>query len=373
MRARSPSLVHHKPTGQARVRLNGRDFYCGKFGSPESLVRYQELLAQHTAGTIPKSKPRVVKPLPRNPGVPLSVDMLAARYITEHVLIHYRHPDGTHTSEVDGIRNSIQWLIDFAGTKPAADFGPKLLKSLRDRMILKGLSRRSTNQYVGRIRRAFKWGASEELVPVATYQGLTTVAGLQAGRSAALEYDPVEPVDWKTVETTLPFLSVPLRAVVLVQWHCGARGGELLSMRRCDVDTTGEVWTFIPARHKTSHKGKQRTILFGKEAQAVLTPFLLAKRGEEFVFCPRDVRRRKGVRERYDSRSYCHAVADACIQAEVAPWHPHQLRHAYATRVRKLAGIEQARVLLGHSSAVTSELYAEMDLTAARAVVVQLG
>ena len=369
-----PSLVHHKPTGQARVRINGRDFYCGKFGSPESLARYQELLAQHTAGTIPsqRRKPRASTPAPRPIG-PLTVELLAAKYLTEHCAVHYRYPSGEPTQEVSEIRRYLQRLIDFTGRMPASEFGPKRLKEFRQTLIDAGLCRSLINQTIGRVRRVFKWAASEELLPVAVYQSLMTLQGLQAGRSAAVEHGPVLPVEWETVEKTLPFLTPPLRAVVLLQWHCGARGGELLSMRRCDVDTTGEIWTFIPARHKTSHRGKRRTILFGKEAQAVLTPFLDRKAGEQFLFCPRDVRRRDGIRERYDSRSYAHSVRRACERAGVEHWHPHQLRHAYATRVRKLAGIEQARVLLGHSSAVTSELYAEMDLTAARAVVVALG
>ena len=36
---RIPGYVHHKPTGQARVRINGKDYYLGKFGSPESHER----------------------------------------------------------------------------------------------------------------------------------------------------------------------------------------------------------------------------------------------------------------------------------------------------------------------------------------------
>ena len=60
-RTRIASLVHHKPTGHACVRLNGRDFYCEEFGSAQSLARYQKLLVQHAAVMIPK-----LLKLPRN-------------------------------------------------------------------------------------------------------------------------------------------------------------------------------------------------------------------------------------------------------------------------------------------------------------------
>lgn len=32
---RIPSYRRHKPTGQARVTLGGKDFYLGRYGTPE--------------------------------------------------------------------------------------------------------------------------------------------------------------------------------------------------------------------------------------------------------------------------------------------------------------------------------------------------
>jgi len=43
-------------------------------------------------------------------------------------------------------------------------------------------------------------------------------------------------------------------------------------------------------------------------------------------------------------------------------WHPHQLRHLAATKLRQQFGLEAAQVWLGHSSAlVTEAVYAERD------------
>lgn len=43
-------------------------------------------------------------------------------------------------------------------------------------------------------------------------------------------------------------------------------------------------------------------------------------------------------------------------------WHPHQLRHAAGTRIRREFGLEAAQIALGHSSAlVTDAVYAERD------------
>ncbi|HQZ63799.1 MAG TPA: hypothetical protein PLY87_01930 [Planctomycetaceae bacterium] len=45
-----PSYLLHKPTGQARVRINGRDHYLGPYGSEESRILYGQLIAKHAGG-----------------------------------------------------------------------------------------------------------------------------------------------------------------------------------------------------------------------------------------------------------------------------------------------------------------------------------
>ena len=45
-------------------------------------------------------------------------------------------------------------------------------------------------------------------------------------------------------------------------------------MRTADIDTTGSVWHYLPASHKTEHHGHARVVEFGPRAQAVIRPFL---------------------------------------------------------------------------------------------------
>ncbi len=54
-------------------------------------------------------------------------------------------------------------------------------------------------------------------------------------------------------------------------------------------------------------------------------------------------------------------------------WHPNQLRHTAATDIRAEFGIEAAQVLLGHSSANMTEIYAERDLMKAKAAMQEVG
>lgn len=114
-----------------------------------------------------------------------------------------------------------------------------------------------------------------ELVPVAVYQSLATVAGLKKGKTPARDFAPVEPVSDEVVERTLPHLSSKFAAMVQLQRLLGCRPGELCEMKASDVERTGEVWQYVPRRHKTEHHGKGRVILIGPKAQQILMPRIL--------------------------------------------------------------------------------------------------
>jgi len=190
-------------------------------------------------------------------------------------------------------------------------------------------------------------------------------------------------------------------------------------MRPCDVDRSGEVWTYTPAEHKTEHHGRQRIIYIGPKAQDVLRPYLL-RPAEAFCFSPQDseAKRReeqhakrktplrwgnrpgtnrkrkpkKQPRDSYDKNSYRRAIARAVKKAnaesvnrhvetggnaEDAPtishWHPNQLRHAAATDIRRAFGLEAAQIILGHAWADVTQVYAERDAQRAVEVVKRIG
>jgi integrase len=54
-------------------------------------------------------------------------------------------------------------------------------------------------------------------------------------------------------------------------------------------------------------------------------------------------------------------------------WHPNQLRHTFATLVRKRHGLEAAQVLLGHSRADVTQVYAERNEELAASVAALVG
>src|SRR5262245_61715983 len=208
-----PQYLLHRKSGQARIVLRDatghrRHMLLGKYGSPESKAEYARLVEEcRLRSTAPAEAPRAAD---------LTENELVLAFI-KHAEWHYRGPDGRPTSELVEYRRSLGRAVVLYGHTRAGEFGPLALKAVRQSMIALDWCRGVINQRVGRIVRAFKWAASEELVPVTAYQALRTVSGLSRGRSAARESEPVAPVPAAFVEATLPYLMPPVRAMVRLQ------------------------------------------------------------------------------------------------------------------------------------------------------------
>ncbi|MCY2953899.1 MAG: site-specific integrase [Planctomycetota bacterium] len=249
----------------------------------------------------------------------------------------------------------------------------------------------------------FKWAVEQELVDANIWHALQAVAGLRNGKTEARESKPVAE---EHVTMTLAHLSPTVRAMVELQLITGMRPCEICGMRPCDIDTTGNLWVYRPSHHKTEHHGHERAIYLGPKAQAVLKPILKSdlqthifspaeaerarrnKMHADRVECGtplscgnvpgsnRERRPRRPPGNRCDVAAYRRAITRACDRAFPPPaplakregetavewkarltsaqkqglrrwrdqhhWHPHQLRHTAATRLRKEYGLEAA-------------------------------
>ena len=189
--------------------------------------------------------------------------------------------------EFENICYSFRPLRKLSGHTQVEQFGPKALKQVRQTMIDEGLARKVINQRVGRIKRLFKYGVSEELVSSSVLHALQSVDGLRFGRTEAPEKDPILPVADEQVDLVMPFFSHVTAAKVKLQRLTGMRPGEVCRMRIKDIDMSGEVWLYKPPTHKTHLLGKSRTILIGPLAQAVLQPFL-DRPADAYLFTPHE-------------------------------------------------------------------------------------
>jgi len=459
--ARPPSLQPkyclHKSSGRAFVRLNGERVYLGRHGTQASRDMYSRVVGEWIA------RNRQTPPKPAKGTLPLMVLELADAF-WQHARTYYTDADGKALPAVGSIQAALRFLNRLYGDTPAINLGPRSLKVVRQAMVdarpepvkdekPHGMrvkwSRQYINQQVGWLRRMFKWGAENELVPASIFQALLTVPGLRRGKTTAHDTEPVKPVADAHVDAVLPFVSRQVKAMLQLQRLTGARGGELCIMRTRDVDRSGKVWKYRPRRHKTEGHGHKRVISIGPRAQEILTPFLKLD-PDAYVFSPAeaeaqrlealheariaggtpvgygngpgDNRRRNPKHapgKRYNKNSYAKAIARACERAFPPPedlargrvlvpkrkrqtraetdkewkarlgpekwealkrwqdehhFHPHQIRHSIATKLRASEGIDIAQTVLGHrlGSAVT-EVYAEADQERADEVIAKIG
>jgi integrase len=89
-------------------------------------------------------------------------------------------------------------------------------------------------------------------------------------------------------------------------------------------------------------------------------------------------RQRKKPRARpwgecYTDISYRRAVHRACKKAKVPQWSPNRLRHTRASEIRQRYGLEAAQVVLGHTKADVTQVYAERDRRLGEQVALQIG
>ena len=132
------------------------------------------------------------------------MDDLALSYL-EYSKQHYVK-DGEATSEVCCVRNALRFLIAECGRTRAREFGPRLLKAVRDRMIRARLCRSTINKNISRVRRMFRWAVAEELIQANVLVALQAVQGLQAGRCGAIEPIAVKPVSRDAIDAIQPFV-----------------------------------------------------------------------------------------------------------------------------------------------------------------------
>ncbi|MFN0135526.1 MAG: tyrosine-type recombinase/integrase [Phycisphaerae bacterium] len=266
-----------------------RDYWLGQHGTPESREQYHRIIAEWEANE---------RRLPRPPVEPARTEKPEQLALIVLLRDFYRfakrhYDDGEFRSFLAAMR----LMKKLYGRTPAVEFGPKKLRMLREQMIRgdatedpprKPWSRKYINQQVQRIRRIFKWAVAHEMVPAAAHQALCTLEPLKRGRSDARENPKVGPVPPDMLEAVMPLLSKPVRALVELQLLTGARAGELVDLRVCDieVDEKTAVCSYRPNKHKNAHREHERVIYFGPRAQEILRPFMRGRAIPDYMFSP---------------------------------------------------------------------------------------
>jgi len=345
----------------------------GAYNSPESRAAYKAFLRDNVIEAIPED---VSVPRPATPTEPVTIKLLAAMFL-DYAEGHY--PAGS-PSEYQNVRLAVTNLLKLVEDMPADEFGPRSLKQFREALIHeRNHSRTFINSQVARVRRMFRWGASEEIVPVTVWQSLSTVAGLQRGRAAARETESRQPVAWSDIEPVLTEVAVQIADMIRVQWHTAVRSDSLCAASWSQFDKGADIWLWRP-KHKMSYRGQRLVIPVGPRCQAIFAKY---RDREPFLFDPRLARGSRTQNDHYTTRSYYQPIRRAINrinerreeagEAPLSYWTPHQLRHTRATEIREQHGIEAAQALLGHGSLDATQIYSDRRLELAKRLAAELG
>jgi len=405
----APKPFLHKASGQSAVKVRGRFYYLGKHGSKAAQEEYRRIINEIW------NKPAAEPPV----GLTLAqLDRLKILDLLTGFWAHadrYYVKDGKPSTTIAAITPPLRRLREQCGEQLAAEFGPLKLKALRQTWIDDGLALKTVNSYTAAVKLVFNWATENELVPASVGHGLGKVRHLAKGRDLARETEPVTAVADALVDATLPHLPQTVRDMVSFQRLTGCRPGEVCNLRSADVRryvepagkpnrktatlplfedlpaprVRADVWEYHPPGHKMAHKGRPRVVMIGPRAQAIVDEYL-ARAGAGKCFG-------------YTVAAYRRAIARACVRAfmpghlrkidrrlpadEQAAlrkeasawraahvWHPNQLRHTAATRINAHYGDDDAaRVVLGHDSKQTTQIYVERDLAKAKAIAREVG
>lgn len=413
-----PKLCRHKASGRAVVCIDGKDHYCGKFGSPEAWKRYTQLISEwmHRKKFVPTQSKQIP---PSDDFNTLSIDELILRYFTYSEKYY-----ANSTGELDKIRLALKPLRDLYGKKLVSEFGTKALKHVRETMTYERtrpsiytdflgnktkihkpttLSQRTINQRINIITRMFAWATEEELIPTNIHiaAALKQVKPIRDGRFGVKPPTRVSAADMNTYQALLPHLPGPVKAMLQLINLTTMRSSDVCLMRPMDIDQSEPVWKYLPSKFKRSELSgtKQRVIMIGPEGQKILAPFLENRSPEAYLFSPKEtmeeifrerrtnrktkvqpsqVTRKKPAPKRtpglkYDSKSFYAAVQKAIKKHGLGKLFPNQLRHGTGARIRKEFGIEHASKVMGHTHISTTEIYADYDMAKTMEIMHKIG
>lgn len=385
-----PSLRFHI-SGQAVCEIGGVSYYLGKHGSPESLARYAILVKEYqqnglivpdnvTSASLQEMTAGFFVPVEK---VSQASEPILVKHLTASFREHARVKYAKTKAEFARLRGVCDDLDRIAGGVLVADFGPRLLKKVRQAWIddtKRPKCRRYINTLTNAAIRVFQWGVEDELATVEVWTRLRSIEPLKEGQTTANENAPVRPVDIEVVRRTVKELSPIVKAMVRIQVATGMRPSELCSMRPCDIDRSGAEWIYRPSHHKNRTKGKTRSIPIVGDAREALTDYL-NRPSQSFCFSPREAdawfrakmrSERKGYGSRktvrgtnsagdcYTPDSYRRAITRAADRAKVEHWFPYQLRHLNLTVIRDAMGVEFAQAMGGHSRPDMTQTYAQL-------------
>jgi integrase len=366
--------------------------------------QWLDLFNKHPQKTLSFSDPYEALNRAVNPTTIRTVGHLADKYIAS---LEQHYPplrEGRQNSTVGRI-NQLRPFLDPYADWPVADFGPDELKGVQDAMVKyryfrdsaekKPIAYRRTaiNGVINEIYRMWQWGIGREITTDAQKQLLKEVRSLRLGQTPAKDRTKRASITLEEFNKVTENLPAVVADIFRIMWTTGMRPSEVCRMRPIDISRNDpDCWVYVPGSdasdvgdHKMAYMHRVRAIPLTSEVQAVLKPRIKRFGSKDYIFKPAESIQalldkrladrktpagrgnRRGTNckehpmikpgENYTSQSLNVALKRACKRAGVKRFTPYDLRRSAATRIRSTLGKEAAKLILGHVSTDTTEIY----------------
>jgi integrase len=339
-------------SGHARITVDGKSLYLGRWGSPESHREYARVVAS------------LAERGRRRTREPVTVGHLCDLY-----LVHaegYYTKRGTPTAHVRTIQNVLGRLRRLYGASDAESLDQSAIKAVRASWAAQGLARPTVNNYVTVVVECLRWAAEEGLVSVGVAERARSVRRLRRGRSPVPDRPDIPAATEDDLERIAPHTRPEVAAMMRVQALTGMRPGEVTAIRVCDLDMGGAIWCFnVPDTwNKEAHKGRERLVRIGPAAQAILRVWIArAKSPTAYLFRPPGRNGLPGA-PKYSGGSYSKAIRHACRRAGIEGFGANRIRKLAGERIERAvgpeSGLDVARAALGHADAATTRKHYSM-------------
>lgn len=309
--------------------------------------------------------------------------------------------NGKENPDIRKVNRACQFLAPYDNW-PIGDFGADELKNVQKALLAhkyesgntqKKYTRRGINDTIKWVRKIWEWGVGRQIVTVEQFQSLKEVKLLRIGQAHTIDKPKRLKVTEEEFNKVIKSVTSVLGDMLKLIWHTGMRPYEVCEMRPHDILIDDpDCWLYIPGRditpvgnHKMAHLGRVKVIPLTKKSQNILKARINDFDSKEYIFQPanavtefresRSKNRKTSLtcgnkpgsnkknnpqrqpKEKYDNNSFCHACKRGCVRAKVEIFTPYDLRRTVATGTRSILGKEAARLLLGHTTTDTTDIY----------------
>lgn len=223
---------------------------------------------------------------------------------------------------------------------PLIEATPATLAGFQRQFV--GLADASINIYVRNIQWFYRWALSTDLI---------TVDPSTRMRKPRIRPGKPHPTSLDDLRAIFACTSGQLRIAYVLAAFAGLRRGEICRLRRSDLELSQRC----PVAHVEGKGNKQRTVPLVEPVVSELYSYGLPRSGWIITW--------RGQRYPYDYLSNHSAQHLRGIGIATTL---HSMRHTYATTTyRTTRDVLMLKVLLGHESVRTTEVYAEPDMSTA--------